>query len=423
MSVLDSLTPRTVAPWKLNTKMPDSEPGTPERLLLEALGRMDDFRDGRMAVQVHLSRLQHHHRKEHYLRIAADTFEMQVKTFTGHIFILSNNDLFFVGKDMQMEDLAMAVERLRLLFADDPLAQYTQDESLGFATYYDFRQNYDQLYQDILIQHKAVERQRKARESEKLKEAAATHGRPFVPADLSKLITILERADLTNIIRRQMACVIGENGLPQPLFEEHFVSIDDLQQICTPDIDLLSDRWLFHYLTRTLDLRMLSKLIGDGLGSMPFSLNLNIQTVLSPEFRRFNDMVPSELRGKMVVEIHKVDVFSDIGAYVFARDFLHERGFRLCLDGLTHHTLPFFDKHMLGLDLFKIYWGPEGLNTAHPSTYSEIKQLVADYKPSRVILCRCEDEQALQTGRSLGLTQFQGRMIDRLLKVTKPRFY
>lgn len=417
MSVLDTLIPRTVSPWKSATPQ-ESENGSPEMLLLEAVTRMEDFRAGRVGVHIHLSKLQPHLRKEHFLRIAVDTFETQVKSYTGHIFVLSNGDLFFVGKDVKMESLWTAVDRLRLLFAEDPLVQYAADgEQSGFATYYDFAQAYDLLMQDVLILHKAEERKRKSREAEKIKGAPAAHGKkPFVPGDLSKLITIIERADLSAIIRRQTACVMSDNGLPSPLFEETFVSIDDLQSVCTPDIDLLSDRWLFHYLTRTLDKRVLSALAKDGIrDDIPFSINLNIGTVLSPEFRRFNDTVPAHLRGKFVIEIHKNDVFSDIGTYLFARDFLHERGYRLLLDGLTHHTLPFFDRVKLGLDLFKIYWTPEGLNTAHPSSYDEIRQMIGDYGAKRIILCRCENEDSLRVGRDLGISQFQGRIIDRLL--------
>lgn len=418
---LDSVTPKTTSPWKLSAKARGQEATLPERLLLEAVERMDAFREGRVAAHIHLSRLQHHHRKEHYLRIAADTFEAQVKTFAGHIFTLGNGDLFFLGKDVRMGMLIECIDRLRLFFAEDPLAQYAEDEERGsFATYYDFMEHYDILNQDVLLIFKSAERLRKTREQDTAKGSPSDRGRAFQPGDLAKLITILERADLTNVIRRQTACELTADGLPRPLFRESFVSIDALQSICTPDIDLLSDRWLFHYLTRTLDKRMLAMMVADGIPEdVPFSLNLNMATLLSPEFGKFDAAVPQTLRGKMVIEIHKVDVFSDIGTFIFARDFLHEHGYRLCLDGLTHHTMPFFDRNKLGLDLFKIYWAPEGLKTAHPSHYPEIAARLKDFGARHIILARAENEEAVEVGRKLGITQFQGRYIDRLLGHTK----
>lgn len=415
------LTTTTSSTWKLSSAT-SAEPGSPEQLLVDAVKRMATLREGRVAVHIHLSKLQQHHRKDHYLRIAMDTFEQQVKGYAGHIFTLSNQDVFFLAKDLRMSTLVEAVDRLRLLFAEDPITSYSEDdEQSGFATYYDFETNYDLLKQDTQILAKTAERQRKTREADQSKGSRpAQHGRPFHANDLAKLTTILERADLGNVIRRQTACVLPESGIPQPLFEESFVSIDDLQNICTPDIDLLSNRWLFHYLCRTLDKRMMALMTRNGIRQdLPFSLNLNVETLLSPEFRLFDEKVPSHLRGKTVIELHKVDVFSDIGAFIFARDFLHERGHRLCLDGLTHHTLPFFDNNRLELDLFKIYWGPEGLKTAHPSTYPEIKEMLTAYGARRTILCRCDSEDAIRVGHELGITQFQGRIIDRLLGYTR----
>ncbi len=412
-----------IAVWQLSKDKDKERAAPPERLLFEAIERMGNFRDGRVAVHVHFSKLQHHNRRDHYLRIAADNFENHVKSFAGHIFQLGNGDLFFLGKDVEMHSLIEAVDKLRILFSEDPLAQYhsSDDEAGGFATYYDFEENYDLLHQDVLIIYKTMERLRKSKEATEAKaNKPSSRGKPFIPGDLAKLISILERADLTNIIRRQMACTIGENGIPKPLFQEAYVSIDDLQRICTPDIDLLSDRWLFHYLTRTLDKRVLTLMANGGINpEIAFSINLNIQTLLSPEFTKFDSLVPAQLRGKTVIEIHKVDVFGDMGAYMFARDFLHERGYLLCLDGLTQHTLPFFDKNKMGLDFFKVFWAPDGLKTASPTALGDLKNLVSEFGEKRIILCRCDNEEAITVGRELGISQFQGHIVDRLLGITK----
>ncbi len=409
--------------WQLSKDTNKERAALPERLLLDAVERMGAFREGRIAAHIHFSKLQHHNRRDHYLRIAADNFESHVKSYAGHIFLLSNGDLFFLGKDVEMHSLIEAVDKLRVLFSEDPLAQYhsSDDETGGFASYYDFEENYDLLQQDVLILYKSMERLRKTKEATEAKAIkTSTRGRPFVPGDLAKLISILERADLTNILRRQTACTIDENGIPKPLFQEAYVSIDDLQKICTPDIDLLSDRWLFHYLTRTLDKRVLTLLSNTGINpEMPFSLNLNVQTVLSPEFAKFDTLIPSQLRGRVAIEVHKVDLFSDMGAFVFARDFLRERGYLLCLDGLTQHTLPFFDKNKLGFDYFKVYWAPDGLNTAQPPALAEVKLLLSEFGEKSFILCRCDSEDAITVGRELGFTQFQGRLIDRLLGISK----
>jgi hypothetical protein len=414
MALFDSVIPRTTSRWSI-AKADGSAPTT-EALLLDVIVRLHDFRQDRQAVHIHLSNLQRRFKKADYLQLATDMFEAQVKNRDGRLFTVMGGDLVFLVRAMPLPDLVQAVDRLRILFSDDPLAQYSRDGD-EFATYYNLERDYTKLRQDMVDLSNRAEKERKARKNvAERSKGVGGKGRNFEPADLSKLIAILERADLASILRHQTACKLDENGKPTPIFKEAFVSIDDLQKICTPDIDLLSNHWLFHYLTRTLDKRVLAAMCYDGIKEdIPFSLNLNISSLLSPEFRRFDSEVPNTLRGKCLIEIHKVDVFSDIGAFLFARDFLHNRGYQLCLDGLTHHTLPFFDNNQLGLDYFKIHWAPEGLNSAHAFHYPEIKQMISEYGSDRVILCRCDSDESLRVGKLLGITRFQGRIVDALL--------
>lgn len=178
--------------WQLSKDTNKERAALPERLLLDAVERMGAFREGRIAAHIHFSKLQHHNRRDHYLRIAADNFESHVKSYAGHIFLLSNGDLFFLGKDVEMHSLIEAVDKLRVLFSEDPLAQYhsSDDETGGFASYYDFEENYDLLQQDVLILYKSMERLRKTKEATEAKAIkTSTRGRPFVPGDLAKLIS------------------------------------------------------------------------------------------------------------------------------------------------------------------------------------------------------------------------------------------
>ena len=60
-------------------------------------------------------------------------------------------------------------------------------------------------------------------------------------------------------MRRQAICTLPEDGSPQPMFRELYISIDELRNAVVPDCDLTSDRWLFLHLTKTLDDRMLQR--------------------------------------------------------------------------------------------------------------------------------------------------------------------
>src|ERR1700761_9442609 len=116
-----------------------------EYRLLEQIERLSRHREGRRAVHRHLSRLRSENRRDHHLRIAASTFENQVRSFEGQLFRLANQDLFFVYRDVDPSEIDEAVMRLRYLFTDDPLVQ-DSDEADGFCTWYDLEQQYNELH-------------------------------------------------------------------------------------------------------------------------------------------------------------------------------------------------------------------------------------------------------------------------------------
>jgi hypothetical protein len=68
-----------------------------EYALFDYAERLDKHRRGRVAIHIHLSKLQPHNRREHHIRIATNTFESLVKYFDGQLFVLKNNDIIFCG--------------------------------------------------------------------------------------------------------------------------------------------------------------------------------------------------------------------------------------------------------------------------------------------------------------------------------------
>jgi hypothetical protein len=44
-----------------------------------------------------------------------------------------------------------------------------------------------------------------------------------------------------------------------------------------------------------------------------------------------------------------------------------------------------------------------------------IRRLIRDAQAARVILCRCDAEDAVTFGQSVGITMFQGRFIENLI--------
>lgn len=390
-----------------------------EAMLMDLVQRLDRYKTGRVAAHIHLSKLSNAYNKRCYLRIASDSFTSLVRGFEGQLFELWNGDLFFIAKDVPPSTLQAAVDRIRVLFNQDPLLETSKIKGgPQFCSWYDLENEYEELTTSV---QKLINESEAQRNYVAAITAATNSVESIKPDVLSKLEQSLETVDVTNIARRQTICTIIENLIPQPLFEEIYVSITDLQNVIAPDINISANTWLFRYLTQALDHRVMMMLIRDGVNSArPFSINLNVETILTPEFSKFEDIIAPQLRGRLVIEFNVLDIFSDMGAFMFARDYLHDRGFRLCLDGLTHHTMPYYNRAQLGFDLIKLHWTPNSLDHMFPGSAPEIRNLVMESGQAHTILCRCDDENAINVGHELGIVMFQGRQVDRLLTQTKP---
>ena len=154
----------------------------------------------------------------------------------------------------------------------------------------------------------------------------------------------------------------------------------------------------------------------DPVIASSFSINMNVGTILSPAFLNFDSSLKAVARGTVVIELQKIDIFGDMGAFMFARDFMRERGYRICLDGMNHLTLQFIDRERLGLDLIKLVWTPDMNDDASGRRQAEFKERIDRSGPDRFVLCRCDSEAAIRFGQSMGVTLFQGRIIDKMIQ-------
>ena len=397
-------------------QLKDASAAATEQLLLDHTHRLARIQTGRRAIIIHLSRLRADNRRTHHVRIAVNTFETLVRRFEGQIFVLHNADIVFICKNASITVIDEAVQKLRYLFGDDPLAAELEEHDADpFATWYDLECDYDAFRAVVEQRHEEA-----ARRGKRLPGAATgTDGeerQAMDPQALAELVGIVAAADLSNVMRRQAICAMGPDDTPKPVLREIYISIPDLRDAVLPHHDIASNRWLFQYLTQALDKRMLAMLRrnDDQAIAHSYSLNLNVSTLLSPEFAAFDQSLRAGARGSIVIELQKIDIFADLGAFLFARDFVKDRGYRLCLDGLSGMTLPFIDRERLGVDLVKLFWSPDLVDTHRPDRTNEFHAALERVGKSRVILARCDSEEAVRFGLSSGLRLFQGRHVDRL---------
>lgn len=383
---------------------------------MDHLERISKNKTGRFAVYAHFSRLLPRYRQPHHLRIATLTFNRLVRAAEGTVFRMANSDIVVVCKDPKPEDLKAPVERLTALFEDDPAVYGQTDEEMAFCEVFNLQNQHGALLNRARALLDARRNTNETLLGDSLEIAAELQ--PIEPAHLRAIQTAISKADLSGMLRRQGVCILAPGQDPKPVFFELFTSIESLRKTILPDIDLHSNRWLFQDLTRHLDRRVIAFLARSYDRSMKqaFSINLNVTTLLSKDFLDFDEALTMAMRRTIVVELHLMDVFADLDAFLFARRFLHDRGYRFCLDGMTHTALPLIDRQRLGVDFVKLIWDPTLKDYVESNKGRGLRDAAESVGQGRLIMARCDTRLAIETGRKLGVLLYQGHLVDKILR-------
>lgn len=385
-------------------------------LLLESAQRLAKRRHGRCCVHLRLSRLVSDDTPPQHMRIAVSVFETAIQGLEGELFVLDNFDLVFLGLDRQVSALEKAVEKVEFLLQGDPVAEKLSQGS-AYARWFDLAADYDDFMSQVR-QLAMEEEQRRLNRSNI--ESRSTRRQPRQELDLSGLAELeraLNSADISSLVRQQPVCAVGANMRPTRVLTEFFTSIRDVEKVLSPDTDLSQNRLLFQYLTQVLDRRMLAHLRQNGnrrLGRY-ISVNLNVASLISPAFLSFDADLPVGVRGKIIIELQQPDVYADLRAYSFGRDLAKQQGYRLCLDGVTRHSLPLIDRERLGVDFVKVIWNEELRSALEGKARTEVEGAIKRVGLQHLILHRCETEEVVRAGHKLGIQLFQGHFIDALL--------
>lgn len=395
----------------------DARALTYEELLLDFVTRLDRHRASRIACELHLNQLRPYHQQPHHLRIVRKALEPLTRRYDAGIYEMHNKSVIVLTKGAAIADIEQYVNQVRTLFAEDPL--FFGGDEAQFCSWYDLAQEYDAL----LRRARMLNEQRKAAQESGAETGRTDSGGTAIrPTHLEQIERAIEHADLANILRRQDVCAVVPGQRPEPMFHELYFSMHYLAQTLLPGHNVTSDDFLFRHLTRVLDRRMLALMAQRELFQMlrAAAINLNVRTVLSAEFMEFDKVTNIKDRGSLAIELPALDIMNEPNEYLFARDFLRERGYKIVIDGLKHLNLPLIDRDWLGFDFVKVTWTPSLLDDAAGQRGDALKAAVAQIGRERVVLCRVDSEDGLKAGDALGITLYQGRLID-ALSAARPR--
>ncbi len=399
-----------------------------EQQLLEAV---QTHADGWLIVHIHLSRISAVKRNENVV-FALQMFESAVRGIGGRLFVLQNGDWVFLYPGGHGGQISVAVSKLRQLFAGDPLYYNEEKYEADFASWYDLgrdRAAFLAVAESLTageekgspppLRPGAVEDGRPQSASNVSTPVAAVNAVSLLPARVSELhslamvVEALDRLNLAAFLRRQPVCELTTEGLLEKRFDEFYFSIGDIEASLNRTPIMTGEALLLQYVTKSLDRKLLALLkpacmTGENAW---LSINLNASSVLSSEFAEFDSGIPAQVRATIAFEFQFIDVFSDIGVYLYVLQHLRERGYRVFLDGVTDVNLPFVDPGALAVDGFKIRWS-ESIAESRGESFS---RLVARLEPERIMFCRCDSQRAMALGQSLGVRLFQGRYVSEML--------
>lgn len=363
-----------------------------EQQLIDKLKRIEPMKAGSTAFLVKISALNPANRTQNHVQMTLGALNELIIKSQSSLFVLSNNDIIVVGQNILPQSLTEAVSSIRRIFQSDSFAASNPNE---FIRTYPLNRDFDIVMSYARQRQAAVEGQHSGK-----KEI------PLAPEHLDAILRNIQGFNILKIIRRQEAIQITPQGEISSLFLEYFTSMADLKKAIAPDVNVLSNRWLFQHLSETLDKRMLG-IFKELFAHTPknISLNLNISTIFTPAFEQFLAEMPENM--SIIVEVQLMDIIQNTQNYLVARDLLHEAGHQILIDGLHLISFEFMDMNILDSDLMKLNW------TAALNKDEGIDQL-AKIDPEKIILMRCEDEEALRWGLTHNIRRFQGYFIDAL---------
>lgn len=400
-----------------------------EARLIETVEGLKDQSTGWRAVHFRFSRLLEHYKSDYQVKIAVNLINDLVKEPDGTIFVSPDYDIIVLTKGAQRSMLEKVVFQLRYLFMDDPLA-YNADgqENPDFSYLYDLSVELEEfgktMRKKLGASAKSEVMDNLINALGNLQKQATNQGtsstryiKPITPSRLAAIERDLLPADLTRVIRKQPVCAAPENRPVRRVFDELYINIAHLRQALMADVDFTSNRWLFKYLTQLLDEKVLT-LLRHNPGryfDMPVSINLNVATLLSEKFMEFDTAIKPSIKVSIVLELQIADIFSDMEAFLAARNTVQKMGYRVCLDGLTAHSFMQVDRERLGFDLAKLQWNADAQGDMQSDLNQSLSAAVARCGANRIILCRCDTREAVDYGKAMGISLFQGRYLDRTL--------
>ncbi|HEY1721132.1 MAG TPA: EAL domain-containing protein [Magnetospirillaceae bacterium] len=391
---------------------------------LAHLKRLGESPNGCLAVHFHTSELPAAKKSRDNLSAAIRQFAaMKSRYKDTELFLLRNLDIIVTTKDIPRHNLAMECVNVQEVFLGKMGVSFTNTYgALGeFYTLFDLGNRAD--YNKLLNWAEAAAGVAAA--------GAPTGGAPpGAPIEIKKeadstiLARIkegLQRTDISPMLLAQAAYHLGDSDKVAVMFRENYIAVKVLENTFCPGYTLTSNRWLFNDLTGDLDaavLRLLSN-AEERTTRRKFSINLNLSTVASERFAKFDNELTPEQRQNVIIEVNKTDMFESPRLWIKHVPALRDKGYKVLLDSLHYEAVEFIDFNAISCDYAKMFWSGD-IMKMNADRFAKLQDRVGRRSMPQFVLARCDTAEGLRFARAAGIHIVQGRLIDNMVKKNIP---
>lgn len=248
-------------------------------------------------------------------------------------------------------------------------------------------------------------------------EAGEKQLRPLTTADIKNVMRAYEKFGTEKFIKafvRDQDVALHVAGKPfERVLKEYFISMDLLRKPLFVDVEMRGSGRLFNEFTLVLDQILLQAFDQMHTQGGRCSINLNVESVFTEQFENFIERTPESVLKEVVFEFRQSNIVENFDEFQVARGLIKSKGAQIAVDQIFPQTVGLVDLDYIGASIAKIHWR-SGAEDILKERERAVKYLIdCSVLP---VLIRVDNERALEVGAKMGISMFQGFLVDEMLK-------
>jgi hypothetical protein len=337
---------------------------------------------------------------------ALEEAQKKLRTFAsltgGLSYEMSNGDVFLVWENPG-ETRNFANQAI-----DAALAEYKANTNLFLLTY-KMPENYTLLRERT---NDYVEEARARATMGGSKGRVDESSGHLTAKNVDQIEHLLNEIDIRNYGRTQNI-FRDSKGAWTAMAEEYFISFEELRREHFPKLEIARSEHFFFAICSLLDQKLLGAMTVSIKAIVGRSVNLNLSTasIMGSVFAQFVRSIPRDQHSLIGFELNCGDILQDFSLTLGAIEVLKRENFRVAIDGITPDMAPYFDLGKFDVDHIKINVAKDNVSQlANPAVRKGVERTPKE----KLIFFHCDNERALTVGREMGVSLFQGWLIDDL---------